>query len=173
MAFAWMTPSSIFGSVARNAMMSLVVSPSCTLSTYLHWRRHPSDEGQRTAIIEGRPDRRFLAVEQRPVSEKQAKSATQRLSRPSQRRQWAETVSHTLVSPQLPLPPLDPNLGNGMRQRAMASSRPSAVLCRIGAERARKTPSGELRCRCHPPIARAIPQLVGAPSVIEQRLNIP
>jgi hypothetical protein len=59
-------------------------------------------------------------------SEKLVNGTTHRLSTPSQRRQCGDAVLRTLVTPGSQLRPFSAKTGDGMPQRAIVSSRPSA-----------------------------------------------
>ena len=66
-------------------------------------------------------------------SEKLVNGTTHRLSTPSHRRQCGDLTLRTLVTPGSVFLPLSAKTGDGMPQRAMASSRPSSPLRTIGA----------------------------------------
>src|SRR6202021_2572723 len=66
---------------------------------------------------------------------KLVKGTMQRLSTPSHRRQWDDLTLRMLVTPGSVFLPAMAKVGDGMPQRAMASSRtPSAAVRTIGAE---------------------------------------
>src|SRR4029077_2621886 len=89
-AFGWIAPTSLFGTVVRNAKMSLVVSPSFTFRTEVQRVQMPakkangrvSSKANQTAGRE--PSGRTL------FSEKLVQGTTQRFSNPSQRRQCGD-----------------------------------------------------------------------------------
>ena len=65
-------------------------------------------------------------------SEKLVNGTTQRLCTPSHRRQCGDLMLRTFVTPGSVFLPLSAKAGDGMPQRAMASSRPSSPLRTMG-----------------------------------------
>jgi len=69
-AFGWIAPTSLFGSVVRNAKISFVVSPSFTFRTDVQRVQTPAKKAKWPGIVEGEPNRRTRAVWQDSFSEK-------------------------------------------------------------------------------------------------------
>jgi hypothetical protein len=89
----------------------------------------------RTAFIKREPDQigGLLAFESVSFSENDVNGTTQRLSTPNHGRQCGDATFLTLVTPGSLLRPFKANTGDGIPQRAIVSSRPSAVFRTMGA----------------------------------------
>ena len=89
-------PTSAFGSVVRNAKMSLVVSPSLALRTDVQLVQIPAKQARGAAFVEGEPD---VAAPALLNSLKELNGTTQRFSVPSQRVQCLLFTLRILVVP--------------------------------------------------------------------------
>ena len=132
-ALGWMAPTSALASQVRNAKRSLVVSPSFTLRTDVQRVQMPAKKASGLSSSSANQTGRFSPPGSVSYSEKLVKGTTQRDSGPSQRRQCGEETLRTLVTPGSVFRPFSAKTGDGMPQRAMASSRPSAPLRTMGA----------------------------------------
>jgi hypothetical protein len=133
-ALGWIDPTTLFGSVVKNAKMSLVVSPSFTFRTDVQRVHTPVKNARgRVSSNANRTGGRFPSGKT-SFSEKLVKGTTQRFSTPSHRRQWGEETLRILVTPESLLRPFKANLGDGIPHRAIVSSLPSELFRTMGAE---------------------------------------
>jgi len=133
MALGWIALTSAFGSVVRKPNRSLVVSPSLTLRTDVQRVHRPAKNasGRVSSMANHTGGREPSGIGW--FSENDENGTTHRLSTPSQRRQWGDATLRMFVTPGSLLRPLSAKRGDGMPQRAMTSSRPSAASRTIGA----------------------------------------
>ena len=124
-ALGWMAPTTLFGSVVRNAKMSFVVSPSFTFRTEVQRVQMPAKKASGRVSSKANQTGGWVPSGSASFSEKLVKGTTQRLSTPSQRLQCGDFTLRTLVTPGSDFFPLRANTGDGMPQRAIVSSRPS------------------------------------------------
>ena len=109
------------GVIVRRAF---TVSPSLTLRTDFHCGvQMPAKKASGLSSLKANHTGGREPSANTSFSEKLVKGTTQRLSMPSQRRQWGDFTFRTLVMPESELRPLRANAGDGMPQRAIASSR--------------------------------------------------
>src|ERR1700730_12551789 len=127
-AFAWMAPTTLFGSVVKNAKMSFVVSPSLIFRTEVQRVQRPAKKASGRVSSNANQTGGWVPSGSMSFSEKLVKGTTHRLSTPSQRLQCGDFTLRTLVTPGSDFFPLRANTGDGMPQRAIVSSRPSWLI---------------------------------------------
>src|SRR5258706_13715307 len=133
MALGWMAPTSALGWVVRKANKSAVTSPSFTFRTDVQLVQMPAKKA--TGRLSSNANQ---AGGREPFgwgsgSAKLLQGTTHRLSMPSQRRQCAEAVLPTFVTPGSVFLSLIAKAGDGIPQRATASWRLPSKLRTIGA----------------------------------------
>ena len=132
---AWIGATIACGSVVRNANSSFVVSPSLTLRTEVHLVQIPAKKASGLVSSSANQTGGREPSGSTSFSEKLVNGTTQRLSGPSQRRQWDDLVLRTFVTPGSVFFPASAIAGDGMPQRAIVNSRtPSGALRTIRAE---------------------------------------
>src|ERR1019366_2432812 len=97
-AFGWIAPTSLFGSVVRNAKMSFVVSPSFTFRTELQRVQMPAKKANGRVSSKANQTGGREPSGRTSFSEKLVQGTTQRFSIPSQRRQCGDLTLRTLVT---------------------------------------------------------------------------
>ena len=133
-ALGWIGATTAFGSVVRKAKRSLVVSPSLTFLTDVQRVQIPAKKASGRLSSSANQTGGREPSGRTSFSENEVNGTTQRLSTPSQRRQCGEATLRTLVTPGSELRPFSAKAGDGMPQRASASSR---TLRRVAHDRAR------------------------------------
>src|SRR6202040_2831218 len=98
-AFGWIAPTSLFGSVVRNAKISFVVSPSLTVRTEVQRVQMPAKKAKGRVSSKANQTGGCVPSGSISFSEKLVKGMTQRFSIPSQRRQCGDLTLRTLVTP--------------------------------------------------------------------------
>jgi hypothetical protein len=98
-AFGWIAPTSLFGSVVRKAKMSFVVSPSLTFRTDAQRVQMPAKNAKGRVSSKANQTGGWEPSGSTSFSEKLVKGTPQRFSIPSQRRQCGDVTLRTLVTP--------------------------------------------------------------------------
>src|SRR5277367_7167096 len=123
------------GSVVKKPKRSFVVSPSLTFRTDVHRVQMPAKKASRRLSSNANHTGGREPSGKTSFSAKLVKGTMQRHSKPSHRRQWGDLTLRMLVTPGSVFLPAMAKVGDGMPQRAMASSRtPSTAVRTIGAE---------------------------------------
>src|SRR4051812_15901896 len=131
-----MAPTSVFGSVVRKANRSDSISPSFTLRTDFHPPTQiPAKNASGRSSFSANHAGGRVPSGCGSGSLNDVNGTTHRFSGPSQRRQCADFVFRTLVTPESVFLPFRAKAGDGIPHRAIASSRtPSEAVRTIGAE---------------------------------------
>src|SRR6202165_159109 len=116
-ALAWMPPTTLFGSVVRNAKMSFVVSPSFTFRTEVQRVQIPAKKANGRVSLKANQTVGREPSGSTSFSEKLVQGTTQRFSVPSQRRQCGELTLRTLVTPGSDFLPCSAKTGEGIPHR--------------------------------------------------------
>src|SRR5450759_1743227 len=96
-AFGLIAPTSLFGSVVRNAKISFVVSSSFTFRTEVQRVQMPAKKANGRVSSKANQTGGWVPFDSASFSEKLVKGTTQRLSTPSQRLQCGDLALRTLV----------------------------------------------------------------------------
>src|SRR5271170_764499 len=123
------------GSVVRKPKRSFVVWRSLTFRTDVQRVQMPAKKASGRLSSNANHTGGRESFGKTSFSTKLVNGMMQRLSTPSHRRQWGDLTLRMLVTPGSVFLPAIAKAGEGMPQRAMASSRkPSAAVRTIGAE---------------------------------------
>src|SRR5258705_5803647 len=121
MALGWITPTSLLGSVVRNAKRSFVVLPSLTFLTEVQVVQSPAKKARGRVSSKANHTGGLRSSGSASFSLKLVNGTTQRCSMPSQRRQCGDLTFRMLVTPGSALRPFTEAIGDGMPHRAMVS----------------------------------------------------
>jgi hypothetical protein len=133
MAFGCIAPTSAFGLIVRNAKRSFVVLPSRTFRTEVQRVQRPAKHANGRVSSSANQTGARSPPTPGFGSEKLVKGTRQRFSTPNQRRQCDDLVLPMFVTPGSDFLPTKANCGEGIPQRAKASSRPAPELRTMGA----------------------------------------
>src|SRR5712672_4774271 len=114
MALGWITPTSLLGSVVRNAKRSFVVLPSLTFLTEVQLVQSPAKKASGRVSSKANHTGGLRPSGRASFSLKLVNGTTQRCSMPSQRGQCGDLTFRMLVIPGSDLRPFNEASGAGM-----------------------------------------------------------